>query len=882
MNTKFKYAPGLPGYGTQGDDGEDGLTGLSFYFSDLDGNNQTSNYYIINVKLFENRYLYSNNNDLLPNNRAYQDGDLFVDKNGIIYEIKPAGVVWGPEGTSYYRPSGYILNIASYFSLAGITDLAGSYNRVINTVDNASSVKYLIDNIYPKLSTPISSYVLKPTNIYSNVPVDYGQIKFVDFEKNSKNPFVIYSAGVNDNNAFAISRDLNNTFRIGNLDSNNVLRDVSLALDFKSVLWNIPNVTFQEDNSINVKFEKKITSIFGQPVNPILGNSFSLTAQEINVNAINLDNYVESFGGDVILEGGYNLTTAPDYNGNLIKGGNLYLKGGSTKAWITSGTNEYNILGGDVLIYGGKYSYSEFASNSGGSTPDNVSYTLYAKVAQSGNVYLGLTSNYQKIGKVLNSEYSYMIYNSSEYKLLSAYNLNPTHLFNHSFNPSPIGNYWNWDSSGNEITINWDKKGFFGNYTNAAQVQANLVLYKDVSIKDRRIMYSASTGKYTYENDVSAFNPIILHNLEPSGTVTITGLEYYGAYNSYIEFVERGTATSDVSSNGWIRRSQELDMRTDGNSIPYLYFNFINNSSNNIYTFLGTISDGIDHTPVLYSSTWVMAACDDVYWQFNTIPFRDTYDISIWAQTGAGTPIHKKINQTYEYLRANRYIQFALNKEEDDISIKFFNQLSDFEDASTCCGIPINLLFNDDENIYAYLVQTDIFTLSSNKLLSSSVGYEQVCEHSSYLKPNGTLYFDVSIYVMGINGGDLVTIDNLDISIWAYSSLLSPSNTLQILPTKTYNETIYGTQTTVLESIFSVSSTLTGTPSVDDDLYVYVSIDKGAIYTITNSNYGTVTTNIDTIAEISLRSDSSTFNIPSTINCKFKGGIKIPIRTADS
>jgi hypothetical protein len=35
MNSKFKYAAGLPGYGVNGNDGSSGLSGFSIFLTDL-------------------------------------------------------------------------------------------------------------------------------------------------------------------------------------------------------------------------------------------------------------------------------------------------------------------------------------------------------------------------------------------------------------------------------------------------------------------------------------------------------------------------------------------------------------------------------------------------------------------------------------------------------------------------------------------------------------------------------------------------------------------------------------------------------------------------------------------------------------------------------
>jgi hypothetical protein len=874
-NSKFKYAPGLPGYGTQGVDGSNGLTGLSFYFSDLDG---TGNNININTKIVNNKLLYSNVDDFLPGypTRIYQHGDLFVDKNSVIYEIIPEGDN-GPSGFTYYLATGYLLNISGYFSLTNSLNTGGDYKRVINTVDPVSNVKYLIDNIYP--AVPGINYTLYPNTIYKNKPIDFAQIKFVDVELNSRNPFMVFTAGVNNNNSFAISRDLNNTFRIGNLDTNNILRDVSLALDFKNVLWNIPNVTFQVDNSIKINFEIKSEYIpNGIEKTYRYGNAITLDGQKISISASNLGAPIETQGGDITITGGYNYTMTPNQEGNIIRGGNIILKGGHAKALVA--LSKGSILGGDIYVYGGTYEKQEWISYNNDiapitfPAPDN-------NTRKDGVVNLGLNENLTEVGTVKVSKFSYMMYDDSDYKLLSTYDLNPVYLFNNLFNPNASEPYWDWDSSGNEISILWDKKGFFANYTNGAQVQTNLVLYKDNSIyNNKKLIYEAATGRYRFNTDVSAFNPIILHNLEASGTVTISGLEYDQEYNAYLEFVEKSTAASYAQSNGWIRKSKELDMRVAGNAVANVYYNFINNSSINDYLFVGFIYNNATQALVAVNQPIIpngaIESCDSNYFSIGNVPYAALYDVSIYASKDGLVTFLPSTRQQINYsdLKNTKYLQFAINKEETFVSTKFFSDIALYEDASACKVMNIGLYHR--EKSYTAPAGFLTYVLTDNKDLSTNAVCVENC--TVFKEPDGSIYFDASIY-MTVNGLTEIhpTFDytSLDVSIWATSPDLSPN------PIQIYSGILAGSitenGTTTIANISGVSSYLNG---IDiSKLVVHIGYKKDSLFNVDLNVGESITVNSIITSEVTLRSENNTFDIMYYPYGTFKGKLNITLNT---
>jgi hypothetical protein len=244
---KFEYAPGIPGFGTKGVDGSAGSTGLSMYFTNLSG---ITDQPTLKTKILNNYILWSTTTPL-PNGRAYQQGDLFVDSVGKIYVI---------DFNQYYKFRDTYTNFSAsaYFQYSE-TDSDYGMHRYSNTFRY-----YLIDNV---LSDTVGDYTTTPTTIYSIKPKNFNRIEYTD-EGDNYNPFSVFIASDTcDNNSIAIVRDVvDNSFRIGNLDSNGIARNVNIKFDVdKLMVSKDVGKTFTQDTfagTVVTNYEINANSLF--------------------------------------------------------------------------------------------------------------------------------------------------------------------------------------------------------------------------------------------------------------------------------------------------------------------------------------------------------------------------------------------------------------------------------------------------------------------------------------------------------------------------------------------------------------------------------------------------------------------------------------------
>jgi len=216
--TKFKYAPGRPGFGSKGTDGSVGLQGLSMYFTDL---NPIVDINIINTRIENNLDLWAGMGFPLPSGRIYCSGDLFIDSTGKVYEINAEDNVFEFKFSN--------LN-TGYFISADVATSQLNYNRYYNL---NTSPKYLIDNVFTDGAV---AYYLTPDTIYDVNARDFARIEFSNIVQGDYNHFTLFTSGENDNTALAIVREIaNNTFRIGNLSNTGALRNVNLSFDVSSL-----------------------------------------------------------------------------------------------------------------------------------------------------------------------------------------------------------------------------------------------------------------------------------------------------------------------------------------------------------------------------------------------------------------------------------------------------------------------------------------------------------------------------------------------------------------------------------------------------------------------------------------------------------------------
>lgn len=223
--SKFNFAPGIPGYGTVGKAGIDGSVGLGMYFTNLNG---VDDHITIKNKILSNTILWSTTS--LPNNRKYQTGDAFVDKQGRVYQIML--------DTSYpdrFIYTGSYLNTSNLFVfLDGLSNDVGAlryYNQYIGNT-------YAIDSVFTNNAI---DYTANPATIYGIKPVNFEKIEYSDIAPQSKgyNPFTVFTSGTNANNSIALVRDtVNNIFRLGNLDADGSIRNVDLTFDVNDLIVN--------------------------------------------------------------------------------------------------------------------------------------------------------------------------------------------------------------------------------------------------------------------------------------------------------------------------------------------------------------------------------------------------------------------------------------------------------------------------------------------------------------------------------------------------------------------------------------------------------------------------------------------------------------------
>lgn len=236
MNNRFKYAPGLPGYGNKGDDGSTGIQGISTYVSLLSG---ITDAVTIGNKIAQNKVLQIADASL-AGGRSYQEGDYFIDTNSRLYQVD-----FGE--TNNFTYTGLSISVGGIFTQSINTDTPPGYTRYSNFFDTE---KYLVDNVYQ--DSGVANYTAYPTDIYSTLPKNFGRVEYVDITKNSYYPFDVWTIGDNTNDDYAIAltrESANNVWHWGNLDNVGTVRDVSLSLDFADI-YTPGNITAAGDVTV--------------------------------------------------------------------------------------------------------------------------------------------------------------------------------------------------------------------------------------------------------------------------------------------------------------------------------------------------------------------------------------------------------------------------------------------------------------------------------------------------------------------------------------------------------------------------------------------------------------------------------------------------------
>lgn len=226
MNNKFKYSPGLPGYGTVGADGSAGLLGLSMYFSSFDGILDTNT---LASRIDNDELLYGVSGIKIPGwpERTYRDGEIFMDINGAVFSINKSL-------TNRYEDTTSKLNTSGFFKVGPQQNVDPGFQRYSNNFDNATNI---IDTVY---TNAVGDYTAFPANIYDDGALYYARINYVGSDvvtdlTSDFYPFDVWTIGSGDANAIALTREKDsNAWHLGNKDGGSQ-RDVSLYLDFSDI-----------------------------------------------------------------------------------------------------------------------------------------------------------------------------------------------------------------------------------------------------------------------------------------------------------------------------------------------------------------------------------------------------------------------------------------------------------------------------------------------------------------------------------------------------------------------------------------------------------------------------------------------------------------------
>ena len=371
--SKFQYAPGLPGYGTRGVDGSAGLTGLATYFSAYDG---TSDSITIRNKIISNKILFPTD-ELLPDypSRVYQTGDVFIDKNGRVFEI---------DLTLFekYSNTGQQLNTSGFFESGPFTTAAPIYERYSNAYTIS---KFLIDVVYA--DTPPGNYAANPSEtetIYGIGAVNYGKIEYVNKPVGTYNyhPFTVWTNATNvtqPERSIALVKEHNvDAWHLGNRDQFNTLRTgVDFYLDFS----NVYTTQFVGDISTNSLFLPGTLTVIGDTsLNDLHVNNVANFYDDIDVEGDIIGQSALDIAGNGTIDGDLTVGTSGSDADNyltVLNGESLY------RAYVRAYRNGTLFVGTDANNGGGLF----YRSNSSMMTGDQYqSVNFYRNVGGSEEV----------------------------------------------------------------------------------------------------------------------------------------------------------------------------------------------------------------------------------------------------------------------------------------------------------------------------------------------------------------------------------------------------------------------------------------------------------------------------------------------------------------
>lgn len=260
LNNNNLYAPGLATYGVKGNDGSIGIPGKSIYYTSFDKNIE-EDLNTLKLKIQNNEVLSNNINSSLGD-RTYQNGDLILDSNGIIYElsIENSNINFIELGR---------LNQNEFFYLSGVSYL--QKERVINNFGIA--VDYI--NTSSKNISDVSSYIYNGNINYNNVNIPYinfPHINYSDIQQNGYIPFELYTTGNTGSELSLVYDTVNNSF--------NYISNANLVLSASDNIYvNNNKMIYDQNNLGSVLTTNDIRSInlFNSQLNNLTDEIFNVS-----------------------------------------------------------------------------------------------------------------------------------------------------------------------------------------------------------------------------------------------------------------------------------------------------------------------------------------------------------------------------------------------------------------------------------------------------------------------------------------------------------------------------------------------------------------------------------------------------------------------------
>ena len=353
---KFSYSAGLPGFGVNGRDGSNGLGGLSMYFSSFDGNTDIAT---LKSKISANKILFPIDQSL-PNKRVYQSGDTFMDIFGSVFNIDLTNL-------NLYTYSGYNLNTTSIFEEGSQTSHTPTYQRYFNSINNT------IDSVY--VAAGVADYTQSPINIYGVKALDFAEIKYVDNDTSSFQPYIVFANTTDitkpQQSIALVKETAKNSWHLGNLDGLGNVRDVSLILDFN-------NVKVTKD--LYVSHDVSIIGNVNTSGYLITNGNISSRGDVFMTNShVSGNEHITSYlnvAGDVSVLGMSSLQYTRIFNGLIIYKGGLDVE--------SDGPFVYSSINMPTTIQ-----YIKISESSINSTDNSKDLCLGNDITQNGNVILG-------------------------------------------------------------------------------------------------------------------------------------------------------------------------------------------------------------------------------------------------------------------------------------------------------------------------------------------------------------------------------------------------------------------------------------------------------------------------------------------------------------